>query len=122
MQQLTGSTGVEARRLVRVGTLVATLSSLDLDEGLVPWLSGAGLGVAAGTLSVEAFDTIRVGLGEPTEDVSTDDLAGAALVKNRVAGIFEYRRRALEQRFGARQQPLGEQHSSASPHAVLGLV
>ena len=78
VQQLTGSTGVEARRLVRVGTLVATLSSLDLDEGLVPWLSGAGLGVAAGTLSVEAFDTIRVGLGEPTEDVSTDDLAGAA--------------------------------------------
>ncbi|MEO6045431.1 MAG: SRPBCC family protein [Tepidiformaceae bacterium] len=50
------------------------------------------------------------------------NLAGAALVKNRVAGIFEYRRRALEQRFGARQQPLGEQHSSASPQAVLGLV
>lgn len=50
------------------------------------------------------------------------DLAGAVLVKKRVAGIFEYRRRALERRFGGGEQPLRERHASPSPHAVLGLV
>ncbi len=49
-------------------------------------------------------------------------LLGGALVKRRIDEIFEYRRRALEQRFGAGQQPLRERHSSASPHTVLGLA
>jgi len=50
------------------------------------------------------------------------DVAGAALVKKRVAGIFEYRRQALERRFGAGQQTLDERRTAPSPHAVLGLV
>jgi ligand-binding SRPBCC domain-containing protein len=71
--------------------------------------------VAGGT---EAGDVLHYAL--PLGPVG--DLVGAALVKKRVAGIFEYRRRALERRFGGGQQPPEERQPSASPQTVLGLV
>jgi len=71
--------------------------------------------VAGGT---EARDVLHYAL--PLGPVG--DLAGAALVRKRIDEIFEYRRHALEQRFGAGEQPLGERHSSATPPAVLGLA
>lgn len=64
VQVLSGGSLSDARRLVRVGTVVTAD-----DE---PWLSPAlGLGV-------QAIDAIRSGLGSPTTALSPDVLAGAA--------------------------------------------
>ncbi|MEO6399119.1 MAG: SRPBCC family protein [Tepidiformaceae bacterium] len=50
------------------------------------------------------------------------EIGGAALVNKRVTGIFEYRRRALEQRFGALRQPAESGRANAGPATVLGLT
>lgn len=63
---------------MRVGSLVAQLAAPDSD--VVPWLADAGRAVANGTLSVEAFDAIRLGLGEPTAGVAADALSTAARI------------------------------------------
>ena len=43
-----------------------------------PWLAPVGRAVAAGTLSMEAAEAIRLGLGTPTEDITVDVLTEAA--------------------------------------------
>lgn len=75
VQQVTGGSLVSARRLVRVGTLVA---GLDAPESTEPWLSPVLRAASVGGLSAEAVEVIRLGLGSPTESVSADALAEAA--------------------------------------------
>ncbi|MHA6694078.1 HNH endonuclease signature motif containing protein [Homoserinimonas sp. A520] len=43
-----------------------------------PWLAPVGRAVAAGVLSMEAGEAIRLGLGVPTEDITAELLAEAA--------------------------------------------
>ena len=50
------------------------------------------------------------------------DLLGGALVKKRVAEIFEYRRNALDQRFGAGHQAQRRDRPAANGVEVLGLT
>jgi len=82
----TGASGREAVTAVRVGTLVreaAVDGSTDPDTGLMfeaaePWLAPVAAAVAAGAVSVGAADAIRAGLGQPSDNVSSDALASAA--------------------------------------------
>jgi len=82
----TGASGREAVTAVRVGTLVreaAVDGVTDPDTGLVfeaaePWLAPVAAAVAAGAVSVGAADAIRAGLGQPSDNVSSDALAVAA--------------------------------------------
>jgi hypothetical protein len=81
VQQLTGSSGVAARRLVRVGTLVAELAASEANPARAmtePWLAPVVGAAARGTISAEAVDAVRSGLGKPSEKVSMDALAEAA--------------------------------------------
>src|SRR5690606_15774699 len=43
-----------------------------------PWLAPVGRAVATGTLSLDAAEAIRIGLGSPTIDIPADGLAAAA--------------------------------------------
>ncbi len=70
VQVVTGSTASTARRLVRVGTLVAH------DES--PWLAEVLAAFSAAELSADAVDAIRAGLGEPSPSLTSDALATAA--------------------------------------------
>lgn len=79
MQRLSGHSELTARRLVRVGVLVAERAAPDLEAGArAPWLASAIDAVTQGAISLEAADAIRSGLGEPSTHVTTDALAGAA--------------------------------------------
>jgi len=86
VQHLTGSTSREAAKLVRTGVIIHEAEIITEAErtGEVspeltkPWLAPVGRAVATGTLSIEAGEAIRVGLGVPTEDISVDLLADAA--------------------------------------------
>jgi hypothetical protein len=81
VQHLTGSSGAAARRLVRVGTLVTELAASEADPARAmsePWLAPVVRAATRGTISAEAVDAVRSGLGAPSENVSTDALAGAA--------------------------------------------
>ena len=76
VQTLTGSSLREAQTFVRVGELLVAPAA---DAGPPsPWLADVVAAVAAGRLSLEGADLIRLGLGTPTADVSADDLAAAA--------------------------------------------
>jgi len=70
VQELTGLSGPAARRLVRVGTLVATDSA--------PWLAPIAVAFTAGDVSVDAIEVVHAGLGSPTPFVSAESLAAAA--------------------------------------------
>ena len=79
VQSLTGSSFREAQTLVRIGELLATPSELTPDTPPPPlWLVDVAAAVTAGTLSLDAADVIRAGLGVPTEDVTATDLFAAA--------------------------------------------
>ncbi len=67
--QLTGLSAQDARRLDRVGTMVAEPS---------PWLTPVSKAVSEGDLSLAAADVIRAGLGDPGR-VAADDLLDAAI-------------------------------------------
>src|SRR5690606_33767066 len=83
VQHLTGSTSREAAKLVRTGVIIHEAEVLTEAErtGEVPpeltkpWLASVGHAVAAGTLSLDAAEAIRVGLGTPNDDISVDMLA-----------------------------------------------
>ena len=77
VQTITGASSATARRLVRVGTLVAHNAGR-YEPPAEPWLSDVLAAAGRGTLSGEAVDAIRTGLGAPTETISTDVLADAA--------------------------------------------
>lgn len=96
VQNLTGSTSREAGRLVRTGLIIHEAELLTAAEktGEVPpelsrpWLAAVGRAVAAGHVSVDAAEAIRVGLGEPTEDIASNALAAAAttLIDDAIGG------------------------------------
>ncbi|MES1170649.1 MAG: DUF222 domain-containing protein, partial [Leifsonia sp.] len=69
VSKLTGTTGVEARTITSVGTM---MSNPD------PWLGEVATAVAAGQLSVGAAAAIQTGLGAPSPTVAADDLMDAA--------------------------------------------
>lgn len=77
VQTITGSSAPAARRLVRVGTLVAQNSGL-YETSTEPWLAEVLAAAGRGQLSAEAVDAIRLGLSSPTEGVPPDALAEAA--------------------------------------------
>jgi len=70
VQAITGASAPTARRLVRVGALVAAPAH--------PWLQPAVEAVARGELSSEALLVIEAGLGSPAESVPAPALADAA--------------------------------------------
>jgi hypothetical protein len=70
VQELTGVSGPAARRLVSVGSLLATPSA---------WLEPALDAVAAGRMSAEALLAIESGLGQPTDHVPASALRDAVV-------------------------------------------
>jgi len=74
VQELTGASSATSRRLVRVGTLVASAHSEGAATPLEPWL----LPVLTAGLPVEAIDVIRSGLGMPGVRVTPEQLTAAA--------------------------------------------
>lgn len=73
IQQVTGSSTREAHTLVRAGTMITTPA-----ENPTPWLHSVGAALASGSLSIDAADAIRSGLGTPDDDISPAALAVAA--------------------------------------------
>ena len=69
VSQLTGTSGVEARAITTVGTMM---------NAPAPWLGEVAARVAAGEVSVGAAAAIQAGLGSPSPTVAADDLADAA--------------------------------------------
>lgn len=80
VQQVTGASSQSARRLVRVGALVADLTAHDASGSALtePWLEAVVRRCAAGEVSGEALEVIRVGLGSPGETIDEDALTSAA--------------------------------------------
>lgn len=84
IQELTGVSARDARTQVRVGALIMTrdpeTSEADAGPPAVPepWLTGVASAVAVGSLSLNAADAIRTGLGAPTDDVPMAALSDAA--------------------------------------------
>jgi len=82
----TGATGREAVTAVRVGRMVREAAasgqadpvSGEVFEASEPWLASVAAAVSSGALSVGAAAAIRAGLGQPTDNVSSAALAGAA--------------------------------------------
>jgi hypothetical protein len=68
IQATTGSTSREAAQAVRVGGLTQTH----------PWLDSIAAAVSDGSVSTDAADAIRAGLGMPGDGVSAECLAEAA--------------------------------------------
>ncbi|MES1212125.1 MAG: DUF222 domain-containing protein [Leifsonia sp.] len=69
VSQLTGTTGVEARAITTVGTMMSAPA---------PWLGEVATLVTAGEVSIGAAAAIQAGLGGPSPTVAADDLADAA--------------------------------------------
>ncbi len=61
-----------------VGESRAMITAGETLEGETPWMTPVAVALQSGDVSVGATAAIRHGLGEPTADVSADDLAAAA--------------------------------------------
>ncbi|MGV8882612.1 MAG: DUF222 domain-containing protein [Rhodoglobus sp.] len=72
VRRLTGVSFSDARQLATAGAVLDAV-----DSGTSSWLAPVAEAVSAGTLSVAAASAIASGLGDPSEEVSTDDLQGA---------------------------------------------
>jgi hypothetical protein len=83
-----GQTGRDAAASVRVGRLAqdaADLGTIDPTTGLPfvsphPWLADVTRAVVAGSISVSAAESIAVGLGDPSGNISKADLAAVTAV------------------------------------------
>jgi len=75
VQQVTGTSARDAQTLVRAGVMMSTPADAPSFE---PWLRQVASAVSAGTLSLDRADAIRAGLGKPDDDITVDDLVGAA--------------------------------------------
>ena len=71
VQSVTGSSRTEAAKLVRVGAGL-------VEAAPEAWHSPLAVALSVGSLSLDAADAIRRGLGEPDAAVSTADLTRAA--------------------------------------------
>ena len=69
IQSITGATARDVGQVVRIGVL----------EQSRPWLGVLATTIADGTVSTDAADAIRAGLGEPREGVTAGSLAAAAV-------------------------------------------
>lgn len=81
IQTVTGATAATTRQLVRVGVLMTDLAAAKVDPEAVvaePWLVPVAAAAAAGLISVDACEVIRVGLGRPNESVSIEHLTAAS--------------------------------------------
>jgi hypothetical protein len=89
LQSITGVTGREATQLVTLGRIAGEADAAQslLDDGIediggqpvvLPWETPITQAVATGVLSMEQADSIRRGLGTPTEQVSVDLLRDTA--------------------------------------------
>ena len=76
VQQVTGLSMPDARRLVRVGILVTQHAAATTAAPGLPWLADCAAAVSRGQLSLEAADVIRAGVGEPAEHITVEQLAG----------------------------------------------
>ncbi len=77
----TGSTARTASALVQAGAMTRDATDTKGTSGAQPWFREVGAAIASGSLSVEAAQAIRVGLGAPSEAVGAvtpDNLARAA--------------------------------------------
>jgi hypothetical protein len=82
----TGVTGREATTAVRIGRVLVdaeTGGTTDDETGELrmprhPWLAPVATAVAARTISVDAADAIRAGLGDPSSAVTAEQLTRAA--------------------------------------------
>ncbi len=101
IQNVTGDSSREASKLVRVGVMIhqAEDAKAEADnstepvagdqpsqfggEGNKPWLAPIAEAVATAVISLEAAEAIRIGLGEPSADITELTLAdaGARLVE-----------------------------------------
>ena len=91
VQHETGSTARDASTLVTVGTLIhdahpAPTRDGDTCEAGEPWLVAVGAAVAFGSLTPQAAQAIRTGLGAPNDDVPQKMLATAVLTLLAEAG------------------------------------
>lgn len=107
VQQLTGSTAREASTLVRVGAFMTTeLDSPTIDRAALdptPWLRAVGAAVADGSLTLEAAEAIRVGLGVDDDEVSRemlDEAATTLLLEARTLTVERLAARARDLRLG----------------------
>jgi len=80
--RVTGTSAREAGALVRVGAFTAP-PRIDAESGSAepdptPWLVTVGAAVSGGSLSIDAAEVIRAGLGEPDDSVSCASLTAAA--------------------------------------------
>lgn len=86
VQHLTGTTQREAGKLVRTGVMIHEAEALKTAEQTGtpapeltrPWLTTVGRAVSDGTISLEAAEAIRLGLGTPSLSVPIGVLADAA--------------------------------------------
>jgi hypothetical protein len=93
----TGATATQAGTAVRVGVLVhdaADAGTVDVSTGLIteaarPWLAPVAEAVRLGVLSFAAAESIGRGLGEPSANVSAEQLevAAVALCSEAFAGL-----------------------------------
>ena len=88
IQATTGATSRDAAQAVRVGGLAHSH----------PWLSPIAAAVADGSVSTDAADAIRSGLGTPSEGVPAELLAGAAAQLGEAAGTVDADRLFLQAR------------------------
>ena len=95
VQQLTGVSAADARKLVSVGTMLTTPT---------PWLTPVARAVTAGTLSLDGAAAIRTGLGSPGQ-ISENELGdaatqlaelGASMPPERLAALARDARAALD--------------------------
>jgi hypothetical protein len=89
VQHVTGVSGPTAGRMVRVGSLIADLDGVAagrIVEAVDPWLAAAVSAVAAGSLTAEALEAIRAGVGRPAEDVPEAALTAAVVSLVDLAG------------------------------------
>jgi hypothetical protein len=120
IQNWTGSSKGDAFKLVAVGTMMADTEAAErlveaaLDSpdgepvgdpvallGLVPWQAPIARAVTAGTLSVDAAESIRAGLGDIDAAVTADKLAAALavlLVEARSLNVDQVFKRARRMR------------------------
>lgn len=101
VQRLAGVTKREARGLIDVG---ATLN----DSASAPWMSGVADAARDGSVSITKAAVIQLGLGEPNERVSAEDLV---LITNELVEVApQLTPEQLEAETRARREQLDHQH------------
>jgi hypothetical protein len=110
VQAVTGASSSTARRLVRVGTMVAQAAAHDADPTLElsePWLAPAIAAAASGAISGEAVDVIRAGLVGHSSGCDPDAVADV------VGRLTREAREVTIERLASRARELRDQLDAA---------